>query len=72
MFDSERDGYEATMKLAKEHPELLPKLKKLFELSRFGVFSSEELAGIGITRDEITIFESYGLIRKGNIIEERF
>lgn len=63
------NGYEATKKLAKEHPELLPKLKMILELGCIGVFSNEELTEAGITEDEISIFRDYGLLQKVNVTE---
>ena len=58
------DGYEATMRLAREHPELLPKLKKLHQLSSFLIFSDEEAAKMGVTKEELDIFRQYGVIRE--------
>lgn len=66
------NGHEATMKIAREHPELLPKLRRLFELSNFGVFSTDELLRAGISEDDMAIFKDYGLLQRANIIERKF
>jgi len=57
-------GYEATMRLHRDRPELIPKLAKLYELARKGKLSIEEIAQLGITEDERAIFVEYGLIRR--------
>lgn len=65
-LDSEPIGCKATMKLAKEHPELLPKIAKLYKLSRFLIFSDEEVAKMKVTREEMVILERYGLVQKAS------
>lgn len=55
-------GYEAAMSLHRDHPELIPKLAKLYELARKGELAVEEIAELGITEDEKAIFVEYGLI----------
>lgn len=57
-------GYEAAMRLHRDHPELIPKLTKLYELARKGEFSVGEIAQLDITEDEKAIFVEYGLIRR--------
>ena len=57
-------GFEATMRLHRDHPELIPKLTKLYELARKGKLSVEEIAQLGITEDEKAIFVEYGLIQR--------
>jgi len=59
------NGYEATMKLAREHPELIPKLAKVQQVvSKFLVVTDEELSKLGLTEEEIKTFEEYGLIER--------
>jgi len=59
------NGYEATMRLAREHPELIPKLAKVQQvISKFLIISDEELAKLGVTKEEAEILEEYGLIKR--------
>jgi len=62
--EAANQGYEATMRLHKDHPELIPKLAKLYELARKGKFQQVEIDQLGITEDERAIFVEYGLIRE--------
>ena len=57
-------GYEATMRLNKEHPELIPKLKKLCQLSNLLIFSDGEAAKMGVSKEEMDIFVQYGLVKR--------
>lgn len=57
-------GYEAAMRLHRDHPEVIPKLTKLYELTRKRQLTLEAIAEVGITEDEKAIFVEYGLIRR--------
>jgi hypothetical protein len=58
-------GYLAVLRLSEDHPELLPKVSRLVRdgLGGRDGWSLEELLGLGLSREEVSLLERYGLLK---------
>ena len=55
-------GYLATLRLSEDYPELLPKLSRLVREAKER-WSLDDLLGLGLSQEEISILERYGLLK---------
>lgn len=60
-----QDVYKVVMKLNKEHPEIVPKMPRIYGLMKKGLpVSMDDLERMGVTKEDVAILVEYGMLRK--------
>jgi hypothetical protein len=60
-------GYLAALRLSEDYPELLPKLSGIVREGKER-WSLDDLLRLGLSREEISILESYGLLKVVTVV----